>query len=50
MEIPSFYTAILFRHMCIAYDAGKDLYKLFADGEKVESGSWAGDNQVVPVR
>ena len=38
------------RHMCVAYDAAKDLFKLFADGEKVTSGSWAGDNQVAPVR
>ena len=32
--------------MCVTYDAGKDLFKLFADGEKVTSGSWAGDNPV----
>ena len=38
------------RYACIAYDGLKDLYKLFIDGEKVDSGSWAGDNAVVPVR
>jgi len=45
--MPDFYQM---RYMCVVYDAGKDLFKLFADGEKIESGSWAGDNQVVPVR
>ena len=39
-----------FRFMCVSYDGGKDLYKLFADGVKVSSGSWAGDNPVAPVR
>ena len=38
------------RHICVTYDGGKDLYKVFIDGVKTESGSWAGDNQVEPVR
>ena len=36
--------------MCITYDGQKDLYKLYADGEKVTSGSFAGDNPVNPIR
>lgn len=38
------------RFMCITYDAFRDVFKLYMDGEKVESGSFAGDNEVAPVR
>ena len=38
------------RHICLTYDGAKDLYKVFIDGEKVESGSWAGDGPMQPVR
>jgi len=34
----------------VTYDGAKDLYKVFVDGVKTESGSWAGDNPVEPVR
>jgi len=47
MAMPDFYQ---WRFICISYDGAKDLYKLFADGEKVSSGSFAGDNPVAPVR
>lgn len=46
-EMPAFY---LWRHICLLYDGAKDLYKIFVDGVKTESGSWAGDNPVEPVR
>ena len=32
------------------YDSFRDSFKLYMDGEKQESGSWAGDNQPEPVR
>ena len=38
------------RHICLTYDGGKDLYKVFVDGVKVESGSWAGERQLEPAR
>jgi len=47
MEMPEFYQM---RHICVSYDGAKDLFKLFVEGEKVSSGSWAGDNPVAPVR
>ena len=37
-------------HLCLTYDGGKDLYKVFIDGVKTESGSWAGDNPMEAVR
>jgi len=46
-EMPPFYS---WRHICLTYDGAKDLYKVFVDGEKVESGSWSGENQLEPVR
>ena len=36
--------------ICLTYDGMKDLYKLNVDGKKVESGSWAGDRPLEPVR
>jgi len=45
--MPEFYQ---WRHICLTYDGAKDLYKVFIDGEKVESGSWAGDGPMQPVR
>ena len=33
------------RHICLTYDAFRDVYKLYVDGEKVDSGSFAGDNR-----
>ena len=38
------------RQICITYDAFRDVYKLYVDGEKVDSGSFAGENQVKPIR
>ena len=38
------------RQICITYDAFRDVYKLYVDGEKVDSGSFAGENQVQPIR
>ena len=38
------------RHICLAYDGYKDLYKLFVDGIKITSGSWTGDKSLEPVR
>ena len=38
------------RHMCLVYDGFKDLYKVFADGEKIDSGSWTGDGVFEPAR
>jgi len=46
-EMPKFYQ---WRHLCLTYDGAKDLYKVFVDGVKTESGSWAGDNPMQPVR
>jgi len=37
------------RFVCIVYDAYKDMFKVYANGEKVESGSFAGDREVQPV-
>ncbi|XP_023336040.1 uncharacterized protein LOC111707216 [Eurytemora carolleeae] len=36
--MPPFYT---WRHLCLVYDLPKDQFKVFADGEKVNSGSWS---------
>ena len=38
------------RHMCLVYDGFKDLYKVFADGEKIDSGTWTGDGVFEPAR
>ena len=38
------------RHLCLTYDGFRDAYKLYVDGEKVESGSWAGNRQLEPIR
>lgn len=46
-EMPAFYH---WRHVCLTYDGAKDLYKVFIDGVKTESGSWAGDNPMEAVR
>jgi len=46
-EMPPFR---FWRHICLTYDAFRDVYKLYVDGEKVDSGSFAGDNEVQPVR
>ena len=43
-------SCITCRHMCLVYDGFKDLYKLFADGEKIESGEWTGDNTFESAR
>ena len=40
----------MFRHICLVYDGFKDLYKLFVDGEKIESGEWTGDNAFEQAR
>ena len=50
MKITFKIPVVQYRHVCVTYDGAKDLYKLFVDGEKVSSGSWAGDNPVAPVR
>jgi len=47
LDMPEFYE---WRHICLAYDGFKDLYKLFVNGEKIESGSWTGDNRLEVVR
>ena len=36
--IPDFFEWI---HICLAYDVFKDTYKIYKNGEKVESGSWS---------
>ena len=41
---------LISRHICLAYDGYKDLYKLFVDGIKITSGSWTGDKSLEPVR
>ena len=46
-EMPDLY---IWRSACVTYDGYKDLYKLYIDGVKVESGAFAGDNSVEPVR
>ena len=38
------------RSACITYDGFKDLYKLYMDGVKVDSGAFAGDDPVAVVR
>ena len=38
------------RHACISYDGFKDLYKLYMDGVKVDSGPFSGDDPIAPVR
>ena len=45
--MPDYYQ---WRHICVTYDGFKDIYKVFIDGEKVESGSWSGEKQVDLVR
>jgi hypothetical protein len=44
--MPPFYT---WTHICLAYDGLKDIYKLYVNGEKRESGSWGSDNRQVCV-
>jgi hypothetical protein len=44
--MPPFYT---WTHVCLAYDGLKDIYKLYINGEKRESGSWGADNRQVWV-
>ncbi len=44
--MPPFYT---WTHICLAYDGLKDIYKLYINGEKRESGSWGADNRQVCV-
>jgi hypothetical protein len=44
--MPPFYT---WTHVCLAYDGLKDIYKLYVNGEKRESGSWGTDNRQVCV-
>ena len=39
-----------YRHMCLVYDGFKDLFKVFANGEKLESGAWTGDGVFEPAR
>lgn len=46
-EMPDYYE---WRHICVTYDGFKDIYKVFIDGEKVESGSWSGEKTVDLVR
>ena len=46
-EMPEFYE---WRHMCLTYDGFKDLYKVFVDGVKIESGEWTGDRAFEGVR
>jgi len=46
-ELPPFN---FWRHICLTYDAFRDVYKLYVDGEKVDSGSFAGDNAPEPIR
>jgi len=46
-EMPEFSKWMM---MCITYDSFRDSYKLYMDGVKTESGSWAGDNMPEPVR
>ena len=36
--------------MCLVYDGFKDLFKVFANGEKLESGAWTGDGVFEPAR
>ena len=36
--IPDFFEWI---HICLAYDVFKDTYKIYKNGEKMESGSWS---------
>jgi len=43
-DMPGFYQ---WRHICVTYDAIKDQYKTYADGEKVESGSWSDNPHLV---
>jgi hypothetical protein len=48
--MPHFFT---WTHLCLTYDGPKDIYKLYVNGEKRESGTWGGgDNsrRVAPVR
>lgn len=42
--IPDFFEWI---HICLAYDVFKDTYKIYKNGEKVESGSWSENPNVL---
>jgi len=46
-EMPEYF---IWRHICITYDAFRDSWKLYVNGEKIGSGSFAGDNRVEPIR
>jgi len=46
-EMPPYFTWI---HICLTYDAFRDVYKLYVDGEKMDSGSFAGDNTPPTIR
>ena len=46
-EMPDLY---IWRSACVTYDGYKDLYKLYIDGVKVESGPFSGDEAVAVVR
>ena len=46
-EMPPFR---FWRHICLTYDAFRDVYKLYVDGEKLDSGSFAGDNTPEAIR
>lgn len=42
--IPDFFEWI---HICLAYDVFKDTYKIYKNGEKMESGSWSENPNVL---
>ncbi|XP_023331567.1 uncharacterized protein LOC111703755 [Eurytemora carolleeae] len=46
-EMPQYY---IWRHTCLTYDAYRDTWKLFVDGEKIDSGAFANDRRVEPIR
>ena len=38
------------RHICLTYDHFRDSFKLYVDGVKVDSGAFAGDDPLEPIR
>lgn len=46
-KLPKFYE---WTHICVTYDGYKDIYKVFINGEKVDSGSWTGENSLELLR
>ena len=36
--------------MCLTYDGFKDIYKVYANGEKLETGDWTGDGAFEQAR